>query len=100
MQVWLKDNLLPIPNFVSISGAPKVEKFWYAKGLAHELTTRENNIFSIGNGDNERRLKKLYSEIFSYPAPSCFSHPVYQVKDPCRAVLIHYRFYLRPKKNF
>jgi len=68
LQVWLKDNLLPIPNFILICGAPKAGKSWYAMGLAHELTSKGHTVVYIGNEDNERRLKERYAKICDSPS--------------------------------
>ena len=70
MQVWLKDNLLPIPNFALIAGPPKAGKSWYVLGLADELTSKGHKVIYIANEDNERRLKQRYAKICDFPSPN------------------------------
>lgn len=70
MQVWLKDNLLPIPNFALIAGPPKAGKSWYVLGLADELTSKGHQVIYIANEDNERRLKQRYAKICDFPSPN------------------------------
>jgi len=70
MQVWLKDNLLPIPNFALIAGPPKAGKSWYVLGLADELTSKGRKVIYIANEDNERRLKQRYAKICDFPSPN------------------------------
>lgn len=66
--VWLKPDLLPIPNLALLAAAPKVGKSWFALKISRDLTEAGHEVMYIANEDNERRLKDRYAKVADFPS--------------------------------